>query len=422
MGNLFHIYTDLLGNIINVILLFRFADNSFPHKVRHSYKLFLLVAYTLYSLPEYIPYAFVIGFCLDAFFLLVSSWPNWKTSFFILLKYEVYGYLSRIVILLLHSLVFNDFSILSVSDIYEEYKLIIISFLAYVFYVLYTNYRQNRRISSRYSLYFSMMIGAICLLLSYSTLYICRKEPDSQMLPLLFTILIILIILCISLYDKFLALVVENADYKIQAEINRLQENYALQIEENLNTLRSLRHDIKNHLIIIDGYASQKNYEKIHEYIQNIGTRFKDTSAIQTPSVPLSAILNEKASLAKQENILYEITCNIPYLKINDFTMITIVGNLLDNAICAASKCEAGWLRAAIQQKESALSISVDNSHTENIQERDGVFTSTKADKSDLHGIGIKNVRKAVNDLRGQIEITYTENTFHVGILLPNYK
>ena len=242
------------------------------------------------------------------------------------------------------------------------------------------------------------------------------------MLPLLFTILIILIILCISLYDKFLALVVENADYKIQAEINRLQENYALQIEENLNTLRSLRHDIKNHLIIIDGYASQKNYEKIHEYIQNIGTRFKDTSAIQTPSVPLSAILNEKASLAKQENILCEITCNIPYLKINDFTMITIVGNLLDNAICAASKCEAGWLRAAIQQKESALSISVDNSHTENIQERDGVFTSTKADKSDLHGIGIKNVRKAVNDLRGQIEITYTENTFHVGILLPNYK
>ena len=422
MGNLFHIYTDLLGNIISVILLFRFADNSFPHKVRHSYKLFLFVAYTLYSLPEYIPYAFVIGFCLDALFLFVSAWPNWKSSFFVLLKYEIYGYLSRIVILLLHSLIFNDFTVLSLSDIYEEYKLIIISFLAYVFYVLYTNYRQNRRISSRYSLYFSMMIGAICLLLSYSTLYICRKEPDSQMLPLLFTVLIILIILCISLYDKFLALVVENADYKIQSEINRLQKNYALQVEENLNALHSLRHDIKNHLIIIDGYASQKNCEKIHEYISSIGDRFKDASPIQTSSTAVSAILNEKYTLAQQKNISCKITCDFPDLKIDDFTMITILGNLLDNAITAASKCTDGWLRANLQQQDSILTITIDNNHAEEIHEKDGVFASTKTDKSDIHGIGIKNVRKAVSDLRGQIDINYTGSTFHIGIVLPNYK
>ncbi len=422
MGNLFHIYTDLLGNIINIFLLFRFADNSLPHKARHSYKLFFFVAYTLYSLPEYIPYSFVIGFCLDAFFLLVSSWPNWKASFFILLKYEVYGYLSRIVILLLHSLVFNDFSILSLSDIYEEYKLIIISFLAYVFYVLYTNCRRNRQISSRYSLYFRVMIGSICLLLSYSTLYICRKEPDSQMLPVLFTILIMLIMLCISLYDKFLALLAENANYKIQAEINRLQEDYALQIDESLKTLRSLRHDIKNHLIIIDGYASQKNFEKIHEYISKIGDRFKDTAPIQTSSTAVSALLNEKSALAQQKNISCEITCDFPNLKIDDFTMITILGNLLDNAITAASKCAGGWIKANLQQQDSMLTITIDNSHSEEVQEKDGVFTSTKTDKSDIHGIGIKNVRKAVNNLRGQIDISYTKNTFHVCILLPNYK
>ena len=48
-----------------------------------------------------------------------------------------------------------------------------------------------------------------------------------------------------------------------------------MQINESLKTLRSIRHDIKNHLIIIDGYASQKNFEKIHEYISRIGKRFK---------------------------------------------------------------------------------------------------------------------------------------------------
>lgn len=67
------------------------------------------------------------------------------------------------------------------------------------------------------------------------------------------------------------------------------------------------------------------------------------------------------------------------------------------------------------------LEITIDNSHTEQIQEKDGVFTSTKKDKNMFHGIGIKNVRKVVDTLNGQIEITYTENTFHVFILVPNY-
>ena len=42
--------------------------------------------------------------------------------------------------------------------------------------------------------------------------------------------------------------------------------------------------------------------------------------------------------------------------------------------------------------------------------------------KNLLHGIGIKNVRKVVSDLNGQIDISYTDDTFHVGILLPNYE
>ncbi|HJC44216.1 MAG TPA: GHKL domain-containing protein, partial [Candidatus Mediterraneibacter gallistercoris] len=211
-------------------------------------------------------------------------------------------------------------------------------------------------------------------------------------------------------------------NYKMQAEINRLQTDYALQIDENLKILRSVRHDIKNHLIIIDGYAAQKKFEKIHEYISRIGDRFKDTAPIQTSSTAVSAILNEKSALAQQKNISCEITCDFLDLKVDDFTMITILGNLLDNAITAASKCADGWIRANLQQQDSLLTITIDNSHAEEIREKDGVFTSTKTGKPNIHGIGIKNVRKAVSDLRGQIDINYTGSTFHIGIVLPNYK
>ena len=425
MSDLFRIYTDLLGNIIDTFLFFRFIDNNISYKIKNRYKTILLCIYIIYSLPQHFPYASLIpliSFTLDLIFLFFCIWPNWKSALFIMIKYKIYYYLSMSVILVLHSFIFNDRGVLFSSDIYEQYKLIIILFLTYTVYVLYSNYKKNRKIRSRYYLYFSVIILAVCLLLSYATLYICRREPESQILPLLFSTLIILVLLCISLYDKFLILIEENANYKMQAEINRLQEDYALQIGENLNVLRSVRHDIKNHLIIIDGYASQKNFEKIHEYISRIGERFKDTAPIQTSATAVSAILNEKYALAQQKNISCEITCDFLDLKVDDFTMITILGNLLDNAITAASKCADGWIRANLQQQDSLLTITIDNSHAEEIREKDGVFTSTKTGKPNIHGIGIKNVRKAVSDLRGQIDINYTGSTFHIGIVLPNYK
>ena len=420
MSSLFRIYTDCLANFIDVFLFFRFVDNNRQEKASVKYKIFILCLYFLYSVPNfYIP---AFSTIIDFFFLIVITYPELKKSFCIFIKFQIYAYTSMTIILFLHSLLFNDRITLFTSTIYEEYKFIIVSFLTYIFYVLYSNYKKNRKIRSHYYLYFSVIILAVCLLLSYATLYICRREPESQIMPLLFSTLIILVLLCISLYDKFLILIEENANYKMQAEINRLQKDYALQIDENLKILRSVRHDIKNHLIIIDGYAAQKKFEKIHEYISRIGERFKDTAPIQTSSTAVSAILNEKSALAQQKNISCEITCNFPSLKIDDFTMITILGNLLDNAITAASKCSDGWIKADLQQEDSILVITIDNSHAERIREKDGVFTSTKTDNADIHGIGIKNVRKAVNDLRGQIEITYTENTFHVCIMLPNYK
>ena len=78
-------------------------------------------------------------------------------------------------------------------------------------------------------------------------------------------------------------------------------------------------------------------------------------------------------------------------------------------------------MKVSLRQVDSSLIITIDNSHAENIREKSGICSSTKSDQPHLHGIGIKNVRKAVKGLNGQIEISYTEDVFHVGITLPNY-
>lgn len=241
------------------------------------------------------------------------------------------------------------------------------------------------------------------------------------MLSAIFAIIFVLIIICISLYDKFLAVIEENTNYRFKLELDKMEQVYSAQLDDKLNQLHSLRHDMKNHLIVIDGYASQHNDRKIHEYIHNICEDLSLTNAVDSGSHIVSALIAEKEDKAKSQNIRCEINISTPGINIDDFSITTIIGNLFDNAIKAAAECEHGWIRFSITQAGSYMNIVIENSCSGNIIENNGEFTSTKNDKVLPHGIGIKNVRKVVSNLNGHIDFSYASGYFSVKAELPNY-
>ena len=134
----------------------------------------------------------------------------------------------------------------------------LVSFLVFIIYVLYCNTYKKKASANFYSYVFSAVVLGLGLLLSYTTLYIFLNQLGSYQLPIIFSIIFLLIIMCVSSYDKFLSIIDENTKYKIQLELDKMQEEYSAQLDEKLNELHSLRHDMKNHLIVIDGYAKQE--------------------------------------------------------------------------------------------------------------------------------------------------------------------
>ena len=165
---------------------------------------------------------------------------------------------------------------------------------------------------------------------------------------------------------------------------------------------------------IIDVGAS--NVEDFFKYMGQFAGSHEDFDYFLVPTV------SEKKQQAGRLGISCDIDIQISHVAIDDFSITTIIGNLFDNAITAAQKCSSPWVRASLSQSGSYLELTIDNCHCEKIKEKNGEFATTKKDKNLLHGIGIKNVRKVVSDLNGQIDISYTDDTFHVGILLPNYE
>ena len=421
MSQLLRIYLDLLSNFIDCLFLIRFSEDRFQKKIAKKNKFFLFIILLLYSIPEHIPYSSIVSTFMDIFFLLISFYPQRKKIIIVFIQHEIIAFVSSTALLLVHTFIMNDAVLLSVSDVYLTYKAIICNFLTYITYTLFTNSRKMRDFHTPYYLYFNLVILGISFLLSYTTLYICKITPDNYTLPFFFTIIALLIIACISLYDKFHTLISENTNYKIKSELNRMKQIYSMQIEENLKELHSIRHDMKNHLIILDGYAQQKDFEKIHSYIERIEEIFVSSQVFDTPSDTVSAILNEKYQTAKRYHIDCQINFSFPNIHIDDFSIITILGNLLDNAITAAAKCEAGWIHIDLYQSDSYLDISIENSHREILQKKNGEFVTTKQESNLLHGIGLKNVRSTVETLNGQLTISDTPETFCVNILVPNY-
>ena len=422
MYSIYKLYFSLINNLIIILFLFRFSENNMHTVLSIRRK---IVVFTLASLYSIIPLSRFDLIISNIFFFLTLYYLsnfNLKQSIVILIKFEILLHIASAIICFLHSLLFSDAQLLYDNAIYQDYKSILVEIITYVIYCLYCNLFKSNTIKNIYLLLFNITILSICLLLSYITLFICYSLPESYVLSAIFATIFVLIIICISLYDKFLAVIEENTNYRIKLELDKMEKEYSAQIDDKLKQLHSLRHDMKNHLIILYGYAAKNETDHICAYINRIADDLSLTNTVDSGSHIVSALIAEKEKIAKSQNIRCDINISTPDINIDDFSITTIIGNLFDNAIKAASECGHGWIRFALTQTGSYMNIVIENSYSGNIVESNGDFTSTKSDKLLPHGIGIKNVRKVVSDLNGQIDFSYTDGYFSVKAEIPNYK
>ena len=423
MQTIYKIYFELLFDIPLALLLFRISENRQDKPVSCYTK--LMYCLILFCISYFLNASlFSVILCFITLPLIYSLYvfpKNYRIALMNFFEFVIFYFMIYIIIVIVYTLIFNDQDITIISQQYNTYKSAIINLLTYIIYALTSNLVQINITKSIYILFFNAVVISISVILGYTTLSLNLWDSGSTILPVIFATIFVLIIICISLYNKFLSIIEENTNYRFKLELDKMEQEYSAKLDDKLNQLHSLRHDMKNHLIVIDGYASQHNDKKIHEYIHNISEDLSLTNAVDSGSHIVSALIAEKENKAKSQNIRCEINISTPGINIDDFSITTIIGNLFDNAIKAASECEHGWIRFSLTQTGSYMNIVIENSCSGNIIENNGEFTSTKNDKVLPHGIGIKNVRKVVSNLNGHIDFSYASGYFSVKVELPNY-
>lgn len=108
---------------------------------------------------------------------------------------------------------------------------------------------------------------------------------------------------------------------------------------------------------------------------------------------------------------------------VDSVSLCSIISNTLDNAIEASVKIpDPENRRIAVKARiaeNGFFSYEVTNAKINPVCMRKGRYLSDKENHAS-HGLGISNVREAVERYEGMLDISYTDDTFSVVILIGN--
>ena len=202
-----------------------------------------------------------------------------------------------------------------------------------------------------------------------------------------------------------------------------LYELYEREKEISMTELREVKHDIKNNLLLIRGYAEKEQNQNILDFVDDFLEKdvFTLPRSIQTGNPGIDSIITYKRNIAQKKDINIRIEMHIPMLiPFNVADIVVILGNIFDNAIDATIKLEPENRHIIFRMKydKDNLLISILNTYNGylNIDKKEKLLTS-KGDKIN-HGMGIDIVKRIAKKYQGNVLIKYSEKEFLVKLIL----
>ncbi len=283
---------------------------------------------------------------------------------------------------------------------------------------LYLNLRKNEKFDFKsiewiFISISTIIILAIDLVMNYIMILNVQMISIAVVLLFILEIFIAVMVMQLSKANKKIN------DIKIQNLQVELKNNEIKNLTERYNELNEIRHDINNYISNAISLIQSKHYDKSLEYLKKIQTeKISNVNIyVKTNNEVIDAIINTKLTKAYENNILTQawIADDVDFEK-NIVDISNILSNLLDNAIENCSN-ENGKPEIIINIfKDGAVNvIKVENTVSDSVLENNPQF-STKKKNKDMHGIGLRSVKKSVNKIGGTMEINEIYNIFSVSI------
>lgn len=187
----------------------------------------------------------------------------------------------------------------------------------------------------------------------------------------------------------------------------KAQKIYLSEAQMRYEQTKAFRHDIKNHLLILDGMLRKGQLEESRTYLQKLDAM---STALffpyQTGNPVVDILLGEKLGLAAANHMKTNVSVVLPKsCGIEDVDWCVIFANALDNALNACRALEG----------ERQMSISGKRQGDFYLLE----FQNTCAEHTEVKmGTGLSNIQSVAEKYHGAILMQQESGTFSLSVLL----
>lgn len=197
---------------------------------------------------------------------------------------------------------------------------------------------------------------------------------------------------------------------------NRLiTENYS-HIRQCVEDTAVMRHEWKNQMAALHALMRKGDLAGLDQTLSKLDRQLTELSPVHySENFTINILLQNAAARAAGEDIGFQATALVPpELGIDERDLYTLLLNLLDNALLAASGCPAGHrnVHIGIRVNQGYLTIQCRNTYVGPLPlDENGQLRTTKQDSSE-HGFGLLQIRKTAEKYHGMFDVSYTEDWF----------
>ena len=242
-----------------------------------------------------------------------------------------------------------------------------------------------------------------------SLVYIVSKNQGLAVLPavLLGSLLLLRAIITLTDYERL----------QSESRLSALREMYYQGLQREQNQVRTLRHDMRNHMAVLQGLLDNGDTGKAEEYLRELlGSAALSGGRRICAHETANAVLSVKLGEMERLGIPADFQVNLPEkLDISDTDLCALLGNALDNAMEACTKVKTPDIRLRCRMDKGMLMLMVSNPLPGD--EKPGLGT-TKADGKN-HGFGLPGMAEIARRCGGSLDTRTEDGRFELIACIP---
>lgn len=188
-------------------------------------------------------------------------------------------------------------------------------------------------------------------------------------------------------------------------------------LKQEMEQTKTMRHDMRHHLTVIDSYVEHQEYDKLSKYVKEYHSASADGKIPEYCPIDVINILTHHYHMVAQENQIHlDIRCdmkaasNPEHTNMTDSDLCCLYSNLVENAVEACLRMPVGQrsIRIAVFRiNADTLMIHIWNS-AEHVKQVGGRFLSSK--QSGRTGYGLASIEGIATKYGGSVDFYWDSN------------